>query len=196
MTSPRSDETGRRARSDETARREISNETTRRSTSGERTRPAPAAPDPWFVRQGPRLRWATWIGVVLIVIRLVAPRPDGWRRWHDADAALSDIEAARTAALISYQAAGRAWPAPGRFGQAPQALLPYLAGDASFGRARYHLAWEYAADTTSGARLIGISVAGGDPQLARVMARRAPAGMPFVVSNGRFIALLASAVGR
>ena len=177
MTTPRSDET-------------------RRSTSGERGRPAPVAPVPWLVRHGGRLRWATWIGLALIFIRLVAPRPDGWRRWNDADDALRDVEAARTAALISYQAAGRAWPAPGRFGQAPQALLPYLAGDAAFGRARYHLAWEFADDTTSGARLIGVSVVGDDPRLALTIAKRAPTGMPFVVSNGRFIALIASAVGR
>ena len=148
------------------------------------------------MRHGARVRWATWIGLALIFIRLVAPRPDGWRRWHDAEDALNDVAAARTAALISYQAAGRAWPAPGRAGQAPQALLPYLAGDASFGRARYHLAWEFAADSTSGARLIGISVVGDDPTLALTIARRAPAGTPYVVSNGRFIALIASAVGR
>ncbi len=110
--------------------------------------------------------------------------------------ALQDVEAARTAALISYQAADRAWPAPGRFGQAPQALLPFLPGEAAFSRPRYHLGWEYAADSVSGVRLIGVSVVGVDPRLASIMAHRAPAGMSFVVSNGRFIALIASALGR
>jgi hypothetical protein len=150
----------------------------------------------WLERYATRLRWATWIAVVLIAIRLIAPRPDGWRRWNDATAALQDVESARTGALIYYQAASLRWPEPGRFGQAPPGMLPYLPGGVSFGRERYHLAWEYAADSTSGARMIGISVVGDDPRLALAMAQRAPAGMPFIVSGGRFTALIASATGR
>jgi len=170
----------------------------RRSISAERER-ARAAPEfqvPWLERHASRLRWATALAIVLIGIRLVAPRPDGWRRWSDASAALQDVESVRTAALLYYQAASREWPAPGRFGQAPAGMLPYLPGGVSFGRARYHLAWEYAADSTSGARVIGISVVGDDPRLALAMAQRSPAGMAFVVSGGRFTALIASATGR
>lgn len=167
-----------------------------RSILAERARPAPVVEVSWFERNAPRLRWTTWIAVVLIVVRLVAPRPDGWRRWNDATAALQDVESARTAALSYYQAASHQWPAPGRFGQAPQGMLPYLPGGVSFGRARYHLAWEYAADSASGARVIGISVVGNDPRLALAMAQRAPAGMPFVISGGRFTMLIASATGR
>lgn len=168
--------------------------------SGQARRQPPSSPRrtriPWLIRERTRLRAATWIGVVLIAIRLIAPRPDGWRRWNDAGAALADVDAARTAALVAYQAAGRQWPAPGRLGQVPHALLPYFPGDHSFSSARYHLAWEYAADTASGVRLIGISVVGDDPRLALTMAKRAPEGMSFVVSGGRFIALIASALGR
>lgn len=150
----------------------------------------------WLEANAVRIRWATWIGIALIAIRLIAPRPDGWRRWSDAEQALTDVEQARTASLMYYQAAGRQWPAPGRPGVAPAGLLPYLPGDVAFARPRYRLAWEYAADTLSGARVIGISVIGDDPRLAQTMARRAPAGMPFVVSGHRFVALIASAPGR
>ena len=167
-----------------------------RSVSAERARTAPAAQVAWLVRYASRLRWATGIAVVLIAIRLVAPRPDGWRLWGDATAALQDVESARTAVLIYYQSAGREWPVPGRFGQAPAGMLPYLPGGVSFGRARYRLAWEYAADTISGARVIGISVVGDDMRLALAMAQRAPEGMPYVVSGGRFTALIASSSGR
>lgn len=177
-------------------RREDTQGRGRRSISAERARPAPVAPVPWLARHASHLNWATWIAVAVIAIRLVAPRPDGYRRWNDATAALQDVESARTAALIYYQAASLQWPAPGRLGQAPPGMLPYLPGGVSFGRARYHLAWEYAADTASGARVIGISVVGDDPRLALAIARRAPAGMPFVVSGGRFTALIASASGR
>jgi hypothetical protein len=151
---------------------------------------------PWIERHAARLRWVTALALLLIAIRLVAPRPDGWRRWRDAGAALLDVEAARTAALLHYQASARAWPAPGRFGQAPAGVLPFLPGGASYGRARYRLAWEYAADTTTGFQLIGISVVGDDPLLALTMARRSPSGMAYVVSGGRFTALIASAMGR
>ena len=169
----------------------------RRSILAERSQPAPPVKEvPWMERYASRLRWATWIAIVLIVIRLVAPRPDGWRRWSDATAALQDVETARNAALMYYQAASLRWPEPSRFGQAPQGMLPYLPGGVSFGRARYQLAWEYAADSTSGARVIGISVVGDDPRLALAMARRAPAGTPYVVSGGRFTVLIASASGR
>ncbi len=75
-------------------------------------------------------------------------------------------------------------------------MLPFLPGGVSFSRARYRLAWEYAADTISGARVIGISVAGDDARLAQTMAQRAPQGMPFIVSGRRFVALIASAPGR
>ncbi|MEI6181412.1 MAG: hypothetical protein WCP31_11695, partial [Chloroflexales bacterium] len=87
-------------------------------------------------------------------------------------------------------------PPPGRSGEAPANMLSYLPGEASFSRARYKLAWEYAADTATGARLIGISVTGTDPLLAFTMARRAPEGLPFIVSSGRFTVLIASATGR
>lgn len=157
------------------------------------------APDhagvPWLVVHARHIRWATWLGVVLIAIRLIAPRPDGWRRWGDASAALADAEQARTAALLYYQAASRQWPEPGRPGVAPAGMLPFLPGDVSFARARYKLAWEYAADTTTGARVIGISVIGDDPRLAQAMAQRAPDGMPFIVSGRRFVVLIASAAG-
>lgn len=142
-----------------------------------------------------RIRWATWIGIALIAIRLIAPRPDGWRRWSDATAALTDAEQARTAALLYYQAASRQWPEPGRPGVAPAGMLPFLPGDVSFARSRYKLAWEYAADTLTGARVIGVSVIGDDPLLAQAMARRAPDGMPFIVSGRRFVVLIASAAG-
>ena len=175
----------------------------REARTGERRRPRVAEPRPaagrsapWLERYATRIRWATWIGVAVIAIRLIAPRPDGWRRWGDADTALSDVEQARTAALMYYQAAGREWPAPGRPGAAPRGMLAFLPGEVSFSRARYRLAWEYAADTVSGARVIGVSVIGDDPRLAQTMAQRAPAGMPFVVSGRRFVALIASAPGR
>jgi len=138
----------------------------------------------------------TWISVALIALRLIAPRPDGWRRWSDAELALADVEQARTAALLSYQSAGRTWPAPGKPGAVPAAMLPFLPGDVSFSRARYRLAWEYAADTGSGARVIGISVTSDDPKLALTMAYRAPQGMPFIISGRRFGVLIASASGR
>lgn len=158
----------------------------------------PAAPQipSWFKRNALRIRWATWIGVALIALRLIAPRPDGWRRWSDAAAALSDVERARTAALMYYQSAQRQWPAPGRIGESPAGMVPFLAGEASFSRTRYRLMWEYAADTTTGARVIGVSVIGDDPQLALTMAQRAPDGMPYLVSGRRFVALLASSTGR
>lgn len=136
------------------------------------------------------------LALLLIVIRLISPRPDGWRRWSDASVALTDVESARTAALMYYQAANRQWPPPGRPGEAPAGMLPFIPGEVSFGRARYRLAWEYAADSTTGARVIAISVRGTDPLLALAMAQRAPEGMPFIVSGGRFIALIASATGR
>lgn len=154
-----------------------------------------AARGPWLDRHAKHIRWATWIGITLIAIRLIAPRPDGWRRWSDATAALADAEQARTAALLYYQAASRQWPQPGRPGVAPAGMLPFLPGDVSFARPRYKLAWEYAADTTTGARVIGISVLGEDPLLAQAMARRAPEGMPFIVSGRRFVVLIASAAG-
>ena len=150
---------------------------------------------PWLELHARRIRWATWIGIALIAIRLIAPRPDGWRRWSDATAALADAEQARTAALLYYQSASRQWPEPGRPGVAPAGMLPFLPGDVSFARPRYKLAWEYAADTTTGARVIGISVIGEDPLLAQAMARRAPDGMPFIVSGRRFVVLIASAAG-
>lgn len=168
----------------------------RRSVAAERSRPAPEVHVPWIELHASRLRWATAIAILLIIVRLLAPRPDGWRRWNDAAAALQDLESARAAALIYYQAASHVWPAPGRLGQAPAGMLPYLPGGVSFGRARYHLAWEYAADTTSGAQVVGISVVGDDPRLALTIAQRSPAGMAYVVSGGRFTALIASAVGR
>jgi hypothetical protein len=151
---------------------------------------------PWLERHAVRLRRATWIALAIIAVRLIAPRPDGWRRWSDAAAALADVEQARTAALLYYQGAARAWPAPSRLGVAPAGMLPFLPGNVSFARARYRLAWEYAADTTTGARVIGVSVLGDDPRLAQTMAARAPQGMPFVVSGHRFVALIASAAGR
>jgi hypothetical protein len=170
--------------------------------SGARRRPgapngrAPGQADvPWLERHAKRIRWATWIGIALIAIRLIAPRPDGWRRWSDATAALADAEQARTAALLYYQSAARQWPAPGRPGVAPSGMLPFLPGDVSFARPRYKLAWEYAADTTTGARAIGISVIGEDPLLAQAMAKRAPEGMPFIVSGRRFVVLIASSAG-
>ncbi len=173
------------------------------SRTGARRRPQPVngriAPPPtlpWLVQHATRIRWATWIGLVLIAIQLIAPRPDGWRRWSDASAALADAQQARTAALLYYQAASRQWPLPGRPGVAPAGMLPYLPGDVAFSRPRYRLAWDYAADTTTGARIIGISVIGNDPRLAQAMARRAPEGMPFVVSGRRFVVLIASAPGR
>ena len=167
----------------------------RRSISAERerARTAPVVRQPWLVRHAVRLRWATGLAILLIGIRLVAPRPDGWRRWNDATAALQDVESVRTAALLYYQSASREWPPPGRFGQAPAGMLPYLPGGVSFGRARYHLAWEYATDSTSGSRVIGISVVGDDPRLALAMAERSAVGMAFVVSGRRFTALIASA---
>ena len=170
--------------------------------SGARRPPAPppvyvirTLPKTWIEREASRIRWITWIAVVLIFGRLVLPRPDGWHRWNDAAAALSDVEAARTGALIYYQAA-RQWPEPGQAGVIPAGMLPYLSGGVSFGRPRYRLRWEYASDSTSGARVIGISVSGDDPGLALTMARRAPEGMPFIVSGARFTALIASASGR
>ncbi len=166
----------------------------RKRTSGPgRAQPARQS---WMERNATSLRWATWIGVALIVIRLIAPRPDGWHRWSDAAQALTDVEQARTAALLYYQSAGKTWPAPGRPGVVPAGMLPFLPGDVSFSRPRYRLAWEYAADTVSGARVIGISVTGDDARLALAMARRAPEGMPFIVSGRRFVALIASASGR
>lgn len=177
-------------------RREDTQGRSQRSISAERARPAPVARVKWLEQYATRLNWATGIAVLLIILRLVAPRPDGYRRWNDATAALQDVESARAAALIYFQASSLHWPPPGRLGQAPPGLLPYLPGGVSFGRARYHLAWEYAADTATGARVIGISVLGDDPRLALTMAQRAPAGMPFVVSGDRFTALIASAVGK
>jgi len=158
--------------------------------------PAAPTPPPWTPPHATRMRWATWIGILIIAIRLIAPRPDGWRRWSDAAQALVDVEQARTSALLYYQSAGRIWPAPGRPGVVPSGMLPFLPGDVSFARPRYKLTWEYAADTLSGARVIGVSVAGDDPKLALAMAQRAPQGMPFIVSGGRFVALIASASGR
>jgi len=170
--------------------------------SGARRRPRAASdrtPDlprgPWLERHAKHIRWATWCGVALIAIRLIAPRPDGWQRWSDATAALADAEQARTAALLYYQSAARQWPAPGRPGVIPPGMLPFLPGDVSFARPAYKLAWEYAADTTTGARVIGISVLGEDPRLAQTMAQRAPEGMPFIVSGRRFVVLIASAAG-
>lgn len=150
---------------------------------------------PWLELHARHLRWATWIGITLIAIRLMAPRPDGWRRWSDATTALTDAEQARTAALLYYQSAARQWSEPGRPGVAPSGMLPFLPGDVSFARPGYKLAWEYAADTTTGARVIGISVIGEDPLLAQAMAQRAPDGMPFIVSGRRFVVLIASAAG-
>ncbi|MBM3907755.1 MAG: hypothetical protein FJ363_06735 [Gemmatimonadetes bacterium] len=151
---------------------------------------------PWSTANAGLIRWATWIALAVIAIRLIAPRPDGWRRWGDAAAALNDAEQARTAALLYYQAAQRQWPPPGRAGVVPPGMLAFLPGDVSFARARYRLAWEYAADTVTGARVIGISVTGDDPKLAEAMAQRAPEGMPFIVSGRRFVVLIASASGR
>lgn len=162
----------------------------------ERDRAAKPGRVSWLDQHAVKLRWATWIALAIIVIRLVAPRPDGWRRWSDAAAALSDVEEARTAALLHYQAALRQWPAPGRPGVAPASMLAYLPGSVSYTRPSYRLAWEYAADTTSGARVIGVSVLGDDPLLAQAMAARAPDGMPFIVSGRRFVALIASSTGR
>ena len=178
---PREDSQGRGQRS-------IAAERERQST-----RPEPVVLQPWLERHASRLRWATGLAIVLIGIRLVAPRPDGWRRWSDATAALQDVESVRTAALLYYQSGSREWPPPGRFGQAPAGMLPYLPGGVSFGRARYRLAWEYAADSASGARIIGISVVGDDPRLALAIAQRSNSGMAFVVSGRRFTALIASA---
>jgi hypothetical protein len=163
------------------------------------TAPDGRAPDDaavaWLALHAKRIRWVTWISIALIAIRLIAPRPDGWRRWSDATAALADAEQARTAALLYYQAASRQWPEPGRPGVAPAGMLPFLPGDVSFARPRYKLAWEYAADTTTGARVIGISVIGEDPMLAQAMTQRAPDGMPFIVSGRLFVVLIASAAG-
>jgi hypothetical protein len=167
----------------------------RRRPRGPNGRAPDRAGPPWLERHAKRIRWATWIGIALIAIRLIAPRPDGWRRWSDATAALADAQQARTAALLYYQAAARQWPSPGRSGVAPAGMLPFLPGDVAFARPRYKLAWEYAADTTTGARAIGISVIGDDPLLAQAMARRAPEGMPFIVSGPRFVLLIASATG-
>lgn len=160
--------------------------------------PEPSSPPrpPFTVRHATRIRWVTWISVLIIAIRLIAPRPDGWRRWSDAEQALADVGQARTAALLYYQSAGRTWPAPGRPGVVPAGMLPFLPGEVSFARPRYKLTWEYAADTLSGARVIGVSVSGDDPRLAQAMAQRAPQGMPFIVSGRRFVALIASASGR
>ena len=169
---------------------------------GERRPPGPEGaapaqdPVPSLQRYAVRIRWATWIGLAVIAIRLIAPRPDGWRRWSDAAAALADVEQARTAALLYYQAASRQWPPPGRRGVVPAGMLPFLSGDVSFSRTRYRLAWESAADTVSGARVIDVSVTGDDPRLSLTMAQRAPAVMPFVVSQHRFVALIASGSGR
>lgn len=160
---------------------------------------APAAPSgqwPWIEGHAARIRWATWLAIALIFVRLIVPRPDGWRRWNDAAAALADVETARTSALLYYQAAARQWPPAGRAGVVPRGMLPFLPGGMSYGRARYHLRWEYAADSATGARVIGISVLGTDPRLALTIARRAPQGMPFLVSGGRFTALISSASGR
>lgn len=168
----------------------------RRTREIAREREPVAPPTSWMVTYAERIRWTTWIAVALIVLRLVVPRPDGWRRWSDAEAALNDAEAARTAALLSYQAADKTWPPPGRIGVAPANMLPYLPGEASFSRARYRLAWEYAADTSTGARVIGISVTGTDPQLPFAMAKRAPEGLPYIISGDRFTVLIASAAGR
>ncbi|MFA6167360.1 MAG: hypothetical protein WC700_12150 [Gemmatimonadaceae bacterium] len=168
---------------------------TRRRPNAPYGRASTQADLPWLELHAKRIRWATWIGIALIAIRLIAPRPDGWRRWSDATAALADAEQARTAALLYYQAASRQWPEPGRPGVAPAGMLPFLPGDVSFARPRYKLAWEYAADTTTGARVIGISVIGEDPLLAQAMVRRAPDGMPFIVSGRRFVVLIASAAG-
>lgn len=167
-----------------------------RAEREERNRTAKPGRVSWLDHHAVKFRWATWIALAIIAIRLVAPRPDGWRRWSDAAAALSDVEEARTAALLHYQAALRQWPAPGRPGVAPPAMLAYLPGSVSYTRSSYRLAWEYAADTTSGARVIGVSVLGDDPLLAQAMAARAPDGMPFVVSGRRFVALIASSTGR
>jgi hypothetical protein len=172
----------------------------RRAVSAEKARAdreqTPSPQRPWLDRHAVKFRWALGIALAVIAIRLVAPRPDGWRRWSDAAAALSDVEEARTAALLHYQAALRQWPAPGRPGVAPPAMLAYLPGSVSYTRPRYRLVWEYAADTTSGARVIGVSVLGDDPLLAQAMAARAPDGMPFIVSGRRFMALIASSTGR
>ncbi|MBA4070682.1 MAG: hypothetical protein C0497_02445 [Gemmatimonas sp.] len=168
---------------------------TRRRPKAESGRSPDQAGFPWLERHAKRIRWATWIGIALIAIRLIAPRPDGWRRWSDAAAALADAEQARTAALLYYQAASRQWPAPGRPGVAPAGMLPFLPGDVFFARPRYKLAWEYAADTTTGAHAIGISVVGEDPRLAQTMAQRAPDGMRFIASGRRFVVLIASAAG-
>ena len=163
------------------------------------TAPNGRSPDhasgPWLERHARHIPWATWIGIALIAIRLIAPRPDGWRRWSDATAALADAEQARTSALLYYQAASRQWPEPGRPGVAPAGMLPFLPGDVSFARPRYKLAWEYAADTATDAGVIGISVIGDDPLLAQAMTQRAPDGMPFIVSGRRFVVLIASAAG-
>jgi len=167
-----------------------------RGAGSERSRVGRAGPQGWHQRNAGRVRWTTWIAIVLIAIRLIAPRPDGWRRWSDASTALLDVEAARTAALLYYQAASRTWPPPGRPGVAPSGMLPFLPGDVSYARPRYRLAWEYAADTLTGARVIGISVTGDDARLAQTMALRAPQGMPFIVSGRRFVALIGSAPGR
>ncbi len=167
-----------------------------RTSDPERLRPARTTPPSWFERHAGRIRQVTWLAVALIGIRLVAPRPEGWRRWSDASTALRDVDAVRTAALLYYQSAQQVWPAPGRPGEAPTGMLPFLPGDVSFGRERYRLAWEYAADTTTGARVVGISVFGDDPRLAQTMAQRAPDGMAFIVSGNRFTALIASAAGR
>jgi hypothetical protein len=168
----------------------------RRRERGSEARSPQVTPLSWFKVHADRIRWATWLAVAVIAIRLIAPRPDGWRRWGDAAAALADAEQARTAALLYYQAAARQWPAPGRAGVAPSGMLPFLPGGVSFARPRYRLAWEYAADTTTGARVIGVSFTGEDPRLAETMAVRAPQGLPFVVSGRRFVVLIGSATGR
>jgi len=170
--------------------------TERRPGEPDRVRSVRTAPLSWVERHAVRIRQVTWFAVALIAIRLIAPRPDGWHRWNDAAAALNDVESVRTAALMYYQGAQHQWPLPGRPGVAPSGMLPYLPGDVSFASERYRLAWEYAADTLSGARVVGISVTGNDPRLALTMAQRAPDGMPYVVSGSRFTALIASATGR
>jgi hypothetical protein len=178
------------------AKRRPSTAGERRPSESARPRVEAASEPDWLVVNASRFRWATWIAVLVIAVRLIAPRPDGWHRWNDASTALSDVESARTSALMYYQAASHQWPQPGRAGIAPTAMLPYLPGGLSYARSRYRLTWEYAADTTSGTRIVGITVTGDDPRLALAIAERAPLGMPFVVSGGRFTALIASAVGR
>lgn len=188
--------TGERSREPRTGERTLESRATGRRRPRVTEPPGPAPAESWLKANAGRIRWATWIALAVIALRLIAPRPDGWRRWGDAVAALSDAEQARTAALLYYQAAQRQWPPPGRAGAVPPGMLAFLPGDVSYARARYRLAWEYAADTTTGARVIGISVTGDDPRLAEAMAQRAPEGMPFIVSGRRFVVLIGSASGR